>query len=160
MARVVSTLVQVHVAQPSELGWRHLIVRRLPTDETLPSMWQCITGHILPGEGAYHAAQRELAEETGLQAAEWWALPTIGSFYDPTSDAIVIVPAFGAVVTPHCSVQLSEHAEYCWGSAHAVSSKLSVPAQREGVLQFEKLLIMQEHVPHIRALYRLNPLSG
>ncbi|MBV9547397.1 MAG: NUDIX hydrolase, partial [Chloroflexi bacterium] len=38
--------------------------------------WEIPAGHAEPGEEPLHAAQRELAEEVGLQAALWHSLGT------------------------------------------------------------------------------------
>jgi len=43
-------------------------------------MWELTAGHVEPGEPILHAAQRELAEETGYSASEW----TIALQYFPS----------------------------------------------------------------------------
>jgi ADP-ribose pyrophosphatase len=53
------------------LGTNHLCLLRnyrFPLNETL---WEIPAGTLEPGEDVLHAAQRELAEETGYHAATW-----------------------------------------------------------------------------------------
>ena len=42
-----------------------LAIKRSP-NERYPLIWQCVTGSVKSNEKAYHAAQREVEEETGL----------------------------------------------------------------------------------------------
>lgn len=45
-----------------------LIVQRSKTDYWMPLHWSLPGGHIMVGETPYHAAKRELEEETGIKA--------------------------------------------------------------------------------------------
>lgn len=158
MARVVSTLVQVHVVQPATpAGWKHLVLRRSKSDTHYPELWQCITGTIHPDESAVAAAQRELAEETGLTAEQWWIVPMVGSFYDWREDAIVLLSTFGAVVAQNATVRLAEHTAYRWEVLAVATRLLAVPAQQEGATRFEQLLNNCVAMPHLSMLYRLTP---
>lgn len=133
------------------------MLRRSDSDAHYPDLWQCITGTIHPNESAAAAAQRELVEETGLTAEQWWVIPIIGSFYDWRADAIVLLSTFGAVVPPNATVRLTEHTAYRWEALAVANSLLAVPAQQEGAARFEQLLNNCAAVPHLSMLYRLIP---
>jgi|DewCreStandDraft_2_1066082.scaffolds.fasta_scaffold00395_58 dATP pyrophosphohydrolase len=146
-------LVQVHLVRSAQGGWQHLVLRRRQDDAELPSLWQVVTGRLKPDESPFEAAQRELAEETGLTAIEWWSLPLSASFYDMQRESLVFVAAFGAVVAPGAEPQLSEHCTYRWLRPTAAGAIVAVPAHQQGVAAFDYLLTEQHRMPQLRQLY-------
>jgi 8-oxo-dGTP pyrophosphatase MutT (NUDIX family) len=148
-------LVQVHIARPSHKGWQHLVLHRHGDDEELPSLWQVVTGRPTLDESPFDAAQRELAEETGLAALEWWSLPMVASFYDRRIDGVVTVVTFGVVVAPNAQPVLHEHSAFRWLRCATAMSLLLVPAHQQGVEMFDRLLREQRFKPQLRQLYCL-----
>jgi len=68
---------------------------RFPLGQTL---WEIPAGTLEPGEDVLHAAQRELAEETGYQAADWEMLT---AFYPSPGIMDEVLHVFvGSSLTP------------------------------------------------------------
>jgi ADP-ribose pyrophosphatase len=68
---------------------------RFPLGETL---WEIPAGTLEPGEDVLHAAQRELAEETGYKAADWVKLT---AFYPSPGIMDEVLHVFvGSSLTP------------------------------------------------------------
>lgn len=109
-----------------------LLLRRA-TGRAYAGQWRMVGGKINPGETAWQAALRELAEETGyavgagLLAA--WALPSVNTFYDWQRDAVSLTPAFAAEVTGDPQLD-AEHDAFEWLSADEAASRLGWPEQR------------------------------
>ena len=59
-----------------------LIVQRSKTDYWMPLHWSLPGGHIMIGETPYHAAKRELEEETGIKAKTISYIGTKKAFND------------------------------------------------------------------------------
>ena len=91
-----------------------------------------VGGKIRPGEAAWQAALRELAEETGWAAgaglAEAWALPSVNAFYEWERDRVVLAPAFAARVEGE-PVLDREHDAWAWLPAEAAAGRLAWPEQ-------------------------------
>ncbi len=155
MARIVSTLVQVHVARFIESRWEHLLLRRSLEDTRYPGLWQCITGHIHQDETAFGAAQRELTEEIGVAALQWWSLPITGTYYDRETDTLSLTIAFGAVIAPTAILRLSEHCDYRWLCCAEARRIVPIPAQQDGIAMLERFLADSAHRTAIEQLYRL-----
>ena len=58
------------------------------------NIWQCVTGGLQTNEKAYHAAQREVIEETGLHINRMWIVDMVNNYYDPKYNQIFHIPVF------------------------------------------------------------------
>ena len=96
--------------------------------------WQAVHGMIDPGETAYAAAQREMIEETGLEANRFFKTDYVETFYSEHTDAVHLVPAFTAHVTGAPAAILSEeHTAYEWCSLDVALTRFVWPSQRQAV---------------------------
>lgn len=110
-----------------------LLLRR-SAERTLALVWQPVTGGIEKGEAAYVAAAREVHEETSLTPIRWWALQRLTAFYQPSSDAIHVVPVFAAEVAWTDPVHLShEHDRYAFVRAAIAAKRVLWETQREAL---------------------------
>ena len=131
MARVKASLVSVYLLRESPAGLEVLLLQRGP-DHRFPGDWQGVHGHIEPGEAAWQAALRETGEETGIDPTDWFRLIRVASFYEPTSDAVYLVPGFVALAAPGAVVRVSaEHEAAEWRSLPAARDVFRWATQRD-----------------------------
>ena len=139
--------IQVHL-------WRHrlgahaefLLLQRSAEERVYPNVWQVITGTIEVGETAYDAARREVFEETGVRVSTVTAVPYVGSFYDPSEDAIQMIPVFAARVTEKEEIVLSrEHQAAVWMSYDNAYDRLVMPSHRDGMKVLCEYMIQPGH---------------
>ncbi|NQV42417.1 MAG: NUDIX pyrophosphatase [Candidatus Marinimicrobia bacterium] len=94
-------------------GLRFLLLRRAP-DNSYPGIWQPVAGKIKPGETAWEAGLRELAEETGFTPNQFYSLDHVSSYYLHKSDEIIHVPAFIAEIQFTDPALSHEHDAFKW----------------------------------------------
>ena len=122
--------VQCHVVRIGPAGPEFLQLRRAP-GEFMAGTWQLINGKIEPGETAWQAALRELAEETALKPLEFYQLDTLNVFYLAKDDAIWHCPGFCAVVRLDAVPQLNEeHDAFRWITREQLEQSLMWPGER------------------------------
>jgi dATP pyrophosphohydrolase len=92
----------------------YLLLRRV--GKHLNGNWQMVSGGIELGETAYHAALREIQEETNLIPDRFYSADAVESFYDISKDTILFAPVFIAFIDTPQQVKLSvlEHDVYKW----------------------------------------------
>ena len=141
MAGIDGNIVQVHPFRLRDGVAEHLVLLRSATVQYRPSIWQIITGRCLETERSIVTARRELLEETGLHAVQWFGLPLPALFYFEPADQIILSPVFACELEVDAEPVLSEeHVEYSWLSASQASSRLVFPSHLQGVDQLEQLL--------------------
>ena len=134
-------------ARPDTERLEILLIRRAP-HRIFPGLWQCVTGGVELGERIPAAAMREVAEETGLGAADieaFYDLDQAAPFYDEGSDAVVVSAIFAARVRPDRAAHPShEHDALRWVPA-AVAPGLAIwPSYAESVRRVRDLLLDPE----------------
>jgi len=96
--------------------------------------WQAVHGMIEPGERAYHAAAREMREESGMAPARFFKTDYVERFYSEHTDAVHLVPAFAGYVPPASMPSLSEeHTAFAWCALDEALDRFIWPSQREAV---------------------------
>ena len=140
MPNIVSQIVEVTIFKEVSGQPRFLVLKRAEEDRLYPGIWQLVTGMIEGGEGAVHAALREVREETGLVPRKFWLLPVVNSFYDPVSDVLQLCPNFAAVVDETAEPVLSrEHRSSEWCTPERALLLLPWTGQRNAVeIVFER----------------------
>lgn len=132
-----------------------LLIRRAP-DRIYPGLWQCVTGRLEDGERIADGALREVAEETGLEAAdleELFETDIVNWFHEASRDALLCEAVFAAPVRPGAEVVLSdEHDEFRWLHPEAAKALVTWPAY-ERAIDFVEWLLAN---PTKAAAFRLN----
>ena len=125
-----------------------LVLRRAP-GHAYAGQWRTVGGKIEPGEAAWEAARRELAEETGFAAgagrSAFWALPSVNAFYEWQRDTVALVPAFAAEVSGDPQLD-GEHDAFAWLPAEAAAARLAWPEQQR-LLRLADALLDADAVP-------------
>lgn len=126
----MSRLVDVYPYRRKQGGIQFLIFKRA-ADVVYARQWRMIGGKVNGGEKFYEAALREFTEETGLEPALFWTIPSVNQFYDHQSDTVHRIPAFGAEVDNDDEIELNhEHTEYRWITKGEVGTYISWPEQQ------------------------------
>lgn len=134
MPRIASRIVEVCVFASGDAGPLYLLLRRSPAEPIYPGVWQFVSGSVEGEETAVAAARRELAEETSLAPLDFWVVPHVSIFYDPSWDSMNLTPVFAARVSPGSEPKLSpEHTEYLWCDYSGALGMLVWPGQREAL---------------------------
>ncbi|MDR2016722.1 MAG: dihydroneopterin triphosphate diphosphatase [Burkholderiales bacterium] len=143
-----------HYKQPESV----LVVIHTPQLDVLlleradfPGYWQSITGSLEPNETPQHAAQRELFEESGLDAARDGQLcdahhQTTYSIYEqwrhryPPGTTHNTEHLFTFLVPAPCAVTLSprEHRQSLWLPWQEAAEKVFSPSNKNAILALRK----------------------
>ncbi|HKT61623.1 MAG TPA: NUDIX domain-containing protein [Gemmatimonadales bacterium] len=114
MTTVRVSLVDLYVLRGAGSSLECLVLRRARGGRC-PGSWEAVHGHIEPGETPTQAAQRELAEETGLTPERLYNLSRVETFYQHRKDEVALVPVFAAFVAPDAAVRTgAEHDRFEW----------------------------------------------
>jgi len=128
--------VDCWIYRSSALGPEILLIRRAP-GRILPGLWQCVSGSLEDDERIAHAALREVAEETGLIAADiegFYDLDLVNQFHEPSMDGIVISAVFAVRVRPDAQPTLShEHDDARWLALDAAHRAVIWPGYRSAI---------------------------
>lgn len=117
----------------------------------LHGAWTYVAGHVEAGEAGWQAAQRELAEETGLAPVELYATSFCEQFYSAYTGCIEVVPAFVARVADAAVVQLNgEHSAFRWVSIDEASALFPFGSQRELLAYVRREFIERDPSPWLR----------
>lgn len=131
--KIVSIMIESHVFRESSDGIEFLLLKR-SEKEIYPGLWQMVTGRIRKKEKAYHAALREIKEETGLIPVNMWVVPNVNLFYSHETDCINLMPVFAAKVEGNLPVKIcKEHCEYKWLKPADVKLLFAWPGQCKSV---------------------------
>ena len=133
--------VVVLIIRPRGRGHQLLVARR--TDgKYMGGTWQLISGGLEPGEVAWKGALREMGEETGLTASEFYRLSTLTTFYRPENDSLNVGPMFCAIVEEDAVVTInSEHTAFEWIDVDEASARLMWPSDREALDELQSVIL-------------------
>lgn len=115
------------------------------------NQWRMVGGKKEGDETSWQAALREMKEETGLEPAEFWVLPSINHFYEHKKDKIHLIPAFAAKIPFNSIIQLnSEHSEYKWVYPEEASHYLQWPEQNRLISLLSTIVLHDNILPEWR----------
>ena len=150
MPRLDPCLIEVYVFRRRGGRVEFLGLRRRSGD-SLPGVWQPVTGTLKRGEPAVRGALREVREETGLAPQRMWRLESVTTMFDPRRDAIRFVTLFAAEVGSRKTVKLSrEHSHQRFLSAREAGTRFLWDSQRLGLAAVKRQVLRGG--AHARAL--------
>lgn len=129
--KIIDDIIEAHIFRINHGRIEFLLLKRA-ANEVYPLLWQPITGRMNPGETAYEAALREIAEETNLIPEEFWVVPNVNSFYNPQKDTASLIPVFAGRVGVNSEITISEEHDECgWFTFEETIPLLAWPGQRK-----------------------------
>lgn len=141
MPTVSYDLIAAFVYRLPATGPELLVLRRAP-GAWMAGTWHMVYGKIEPGETAWQAALREMAEETGLRPVAFYQLEMVDTFYIARQDAVYHCPCFAAQVSADAVVQLDdEHDAFDWLTPDQAAKRYTWPGQRRAVAEIVELVL-------------------
>ena len=113
MPEIVSKIAEVFIYRKKDDKIEYLLLKR-SDDEVYPGIWSVAGGKIRENEKAYQGAYREMKEETGLSAKNFYALDAVNVFYEADDDMFHLTPVFLAETEDTDVVLSDEHTEFKW----------------------------------------------
>jgi dihydroneopterin triphosphate diphosphatase len=101
---LVSDAVDAYVVRRLNARLQFLLLQRR-SDAPFGSSWQAIHARVLPDETALGAAERSLAETTGLVARAVYSADYVNQIYDHARDAVVLIPVFAFEVESQARIE-------------------------------------------------------
>ncbi|MCL4197473.1 MAG: NUDIX domain-containing protein [Phycisphaerales bacterium] len=139
-ARLRTDLVEAFIFRRRGGGVEILQMRRREGAGHAASTWQPVFGHARPGETAFDAARREVAEETGLYGADcrgWWQLEQVRPFFVAGANAVFLAPRFVVEAGAEWEPALNhEHVAHRWVALSHAHDAFLWPGQREAIREF------------------------
>jgi dihydroneopterin triphosphate diphosphatase len=134
------SLVDCYVLRGAGATLECLVLRRAPGGRCAGS-WEAVHGHIESGEAPPDAAQRELAEETGLVPVRLYNLSRVETFYQHRLDEVALVPVFAAFVAADAEVRTgAEHDGFEWLAPDAARLRFAWPREARALEDVVRLL--------------------
>ncbi|WGI21116.1 NUDIX domain-containing protein [Amylibacter sp. IMCC11727] len=125
-----------------------LLMRRA---DTLVGAWCQVAGKIEAGETAWHAALREIKEETGLVPERFYSADFCEQFYEADRDCISILPVFVGFVGAGAQVVLNaEHTAFEWLSFEEARARVEFSGQRDMLGHVEREFVQCSPSKHLR----------
>jgi 8-oxo-dGTP pyrophosphatase MutT (NUDIX family) len=135
-------------------GLEILLIRRAP-DRIYPGIWQCVTGGLEGDERVVDGALREVAEETGIDAAHievLYGLDQVNTFLAEHVDSLLAEAVFAAHIRAGVEPVLSaEHDDLRWVSPAEAREIVVWPAYRTAIDQIVWLVGHPDHAAWLRA---------
>jgi type II secretory ATPase GspE/PulE/Tfp pilus assembly ATPase PilB-like protein/8-oxo-dGTP pyrophosphatase MutT (NUDIX family) len=139
VTKIKPGVIELFVIKHNDGDWRVLTLQRT-MDGKRPGSWETVYGKIDAREKPEKAAQRELREETGMEAEALYNV-TVSSFYLHPSKTIQLCMTFAAFVSEDAHVVLSdEHQRFEWLSIEDACDRFTWPREAHALRDARHLL--------------------
>ncbi len=154
MTSIGVRIVEVYVFRRARGRAQYLLLQRSEAEPLYPGIWQIVTGTIENGESALAAARREFGEETGLRMKRMWTVPSVGSFFDVSSDLVQFCPQFAVEVEHGAEPVLSaEHQSCRWVALAQARRLLTWPGQRQAAQLVHDCIAKEKRTPGLTEIH-------
>ena len=140
MPSLLSDAVDAYVIRRVNARLQFLLLQRR-ADAPFAGSWQPIHARVLPSETAIAAAERALAESTGLTAATVYSADYVNQVFDHARDAIVFIPVFAFEADARAEVNPgADFVGYEWCERNEAASRLLWAGQRWSVRHIDDVI--------------------
>jgi dATP pyrophosphohydrolase len=137
---LISDAVDAYVVRRLNARLQFLLMQRR-ADAPFGSSWQAIHARIAPEETAIIAAERALAETTGLVARTVYSADYVNQIFDHTRDAIVLIPVFAFEVEAQAGIDPGpDFLGYEWCEREEATARLLWAGQRWSVRHIDDVI--------------------
>jgi dihydroneopterin triphosphate diphosphatase len=140
MPSLVSDAVDAYVIRRVNARLQFLLLQRR-ADAPLGNSWQAIHARVMPEESAVAAAERALAESTGLAADIVYSADYVNQIFDHARDAVVLIPVLAFEVEPHVRIDPGpDYLAYEWCEREEATARLLWSGQRWSVRHIDDVI--------------------
>jgi ADP-ribose pyrophosphatase YjhB (NUDIX family) len=140
MPSVVSDAIDVYVVRRVNARLQFLLLQRR-ADAPFSGAWQAVHSQVRPEETALEAADRALAETTGLRSGIVYSADYVNQLFDHARDAIVLVPVFAVEVDASAALELgSDFVASEWCERDEAAARLLWSGQRWAVRHIDDVI--------------------
>jgi dATP pyrophosphohydrolase len=137
---LISDAVDAYVVRRLNARLQFLLLQRR-ADAPFGSSWQAIHARVTPEETAIIAAERVLAETTGLIAQTVYSADYVNQIFDHARDAIVLIPVFAFEVEPQARIDPgADFLGYEWCERDEATARLLWAGQRWSVRHIDDVI--------------------
>ena len=137
---LISDAVDAYVVRRLNARLQFLLLQRR-ADAPFANSWQAIHARVGPQETAIIAAERVLAETTGLSARAVYSADYVNQVFDHARDAIVLIPVFAFQVDPQASIDPGpDFLGYEWCERDEATARLLWSGQRWSVRHIDDII--------------------
>ena len=140
MPSLISDAVDAYVIRRLNARLQFLLLQRR-ADAPFGSSWQAIHARVAPEETAIIAAERALAETTGLVAPTVYSADYVNQIFDHARDAIVLIPVFAFEVEARAGIEPGpDFLGYEWCERDDATARLLWAGQRWSVRHIDDVI--------------------
>ena len=140
MPSIVSDAVDAYIVRRLNARLQFLLLQRR-ADAPLGGSWQAIHARVLTDETALGAAERVLAETTGLAPQAAYSADYVNQIYDQARDAIVLIPVFAFEVEAQARIDLGpDFLGFEWCERNEATARLLWAGQRWSVRHIDDVI--------------------
>ncbi len=140
MPSLVSDAVDAYVIRRVNARLQFLLLQ-LRADAPFGSSWQAVHARVGPEETALSAAERALAETTGLAPGVTYSADYVNQIFDHARDAVVLIPVFAFQVETRAAITPgADFLGYEWCERDEATARLLWAGQRWSVRHIDDVI--------------------
>jgi dATP pyrophosphohydrolase len=137
---VISDAVDAYVVRRLNARLQFLLMQRR-ADAPFGNSWQAIHARVGSEETAIMAAERALAETTGLVARTVYSADYVNQIFDHARDSVVLIPVFAFEVEPQAGIDPGpDFLGYEWCEREEATARLLWAGQRWSVRHIDDVI--------------------
>ena len=140
MPSLISDAVDAYVVRRLNARLQFFLMQRR-ADAPFGGSWQAIHARVGQEETAFMAAERALAETTGLVAGTVYSADYVNQIFDHARDAVILIPVFAFEVEAQAGIELGpDFVGYEWCEREEATARLLWAGQRWSVRHIDDVI--------------------